>query len=340
MDSEATVLASRTVLIRTNRPLFKDSWLSLPSEIRLMILGYVAAKPTGVKVEATQGQQKMTIAKLATICLEWQSFFEKHTFRRLVLEPSTLTYFAKSVNGKNAIRLGYIRFIWLRIKLSEYDCPSCTVSEDEATIASNNRIFTDSITELMKALSSWKSGCHSGGLTLQITAHSPSDGMHQFISVEMEDDYPFQLEEDLGRVPSLSEYHDIRIEEILQRPKSHRRTALTRGHLDRSYGTPLDLRLRNMPNLPKAPIVRGLFIRALGFRSVAAKTFAKLFRESLTELVWFRIQRWTPIKREYEDTFFQGMTSKPICYLLFLEVSRSFRSTSGTTWMYLRDAYI
>ncbi|KAH7140605.1 hypothetical protein EDB81DRAFT_691883 [Dactylonectria macrodidyma] len=313
MNLEAIHLAARTGLPGTNGPISKYSWFALPLEIRLIILGLVAA----VEVEEVPGRQKSSIPIFASVCLEWQLFFERHTFRRLVLDSSTLTKFAKFVKGNKATRLNYIRFVWLRIKLPEYTCLSCSKAEDGDTVRNNNRIFTSAIMKLMKVLSAWKPGYRREGLTLEISAHSPSDGKHQFMNIEMEDDYPFQLEEDLKRTPGVLEYHRRRTEEIRQRQGPHRQTAVTRGHLDRAHGTPFELRpwrLRNkrgrpmaMPTLAEAPIVTGLRIRGQGFRSLAAMTFARLFQESLTGLLWFGIQRWTSLRDEYEEIFFRGM---------------------------------
>lgn len=93
------------------------SWASLPAEVRQMILSLVLGSPK--------------VARFATVCLEWQVFFETCSFRRLVLDLGSLGEFDAIVRRHDA-RLGYIRKLWLRVQLSKYECPDCDEPEDEA----------------------------------------------------------------------------------------------------------------------------------------------------------------------------------------------------------------
>lgn len=106
------------------------SWASLPKEIQIMILESVAQcrRPTA-------GHTPGRIATYATVSLEWQGFFERITFRRLTLDFPALEFFAGAVSGEKHIhRLNYIRHIWLRIKLLDYTCLTCSEAENGYTI--------------------------------------------------------------------------------------------------------------------------------------------------------------------------------------------------------------
>jgi hypothetical protein len=62
------------------------------------------------------------MAGFATVCREWQVLFETSLFRRLVLSPDSLDMF-DAVIRRHDIRLGYIRKLWLHIRLSKHECP-------------------------------------------------------------------------------------------------------------------------------------------------------------------------------------------------------------------------
>lgn len=86
-------------------------------------------------------------AAIASVCSEWQAFFERRSFRKLVLHVSDLAKFEKMVkrrtNSRNAVqsrsranrasegstlkvaRMPQIKHIWLRNELNRYDCPKC-----------------------------------------------------------------------------------------------------------------------------------------------------------------------------------------------------------------------
>lgn len=92
------------------------SWISLPIEVRQMILSLVGLPISGGRYNSL-GSVK--VARFATVCLEWQVFFEACTFRRLVLDPDSLSEF-DAIIRRHDTRLGYVLKLWLRIRLSKY----------------------------------------------------------------------------------------------------------------------------------------------------------------------------------------------------------------------------
>ncbi|KAF4472974.1 F-box domain-containing [Fusarium albosuccineum] len=276
-------------------------WHSLPAEVRMLTLGQVICVSTRV-------------APYASVCRDWQCFFEKHTFQQLVLDTPALSTFAKFVKGNKAHRLSYIKHVILRIQLSNYSCLTCSKPEDATAITRNNRIFTSSLRQLLRILSSAQG---PGGLTLEISAHSPSDLKHRFHELEMEESYPFRFESDLSKSPSLLEYRRQRFQEVQDKQISHGPNRTSFGQMQRLYGTPLELRpwfltdKRGRPNpvptLPQVPIVKGLLIRQHFFRGIALPTLAKILRESLIGLKWFRLERWTSLTNKVEREFYKDL---------------------------------
>ncbi|KAH7266074.1 hypothetical protein B0J15DRAFT_534222 [Fusarium solani] len=179
--------------------------------------------------------------------------------------------FREFVGEKNTIRLNHIRHLSLRIELTPYTCPACNKPEKRATI--------------------------DRGLTLEVTALSPSDVEHHAYEPELAHDYPFQLEEDLEQSPRFREYHAIKSAEPRPFSNRHMRAALVRLH-----GTPLEMtplsrkgRRKPIPTLSETPIIKGFLIRRSFFRGVALSTLAKLFSESFVALELFRFERWASL---------------------------------------------
>ena len=110
-------------------------WISLPPEIRLLILESIVIQSTNSDATTSDGVQGPRIAPCASVCHEWQCFFERLTFKRLALDYISLPKFAAAVKGKNIARLKYIRHLWLRVKLCNYTDQTYYKAEDGSTIA-------------------------------------------------------------------------------------------------------------------------------------------------------------------------------------------------------------
>ncbi|KPM34798.1 hypothetical protein AK830_g11773 [Neonectria ditissima] len=171
----------------------------------------------------------------------------------------------------------------------------------------NNRIFTSSLRRLLKVLSLWEPN-HQGKLSLEVSAYSPSDKQHCFpFGLDFEELTQYRLEEDLRRSPSLVEFrHQMLSDDITKwtRIPLHQ-IHPSIGHIQRLQGTPLEL--HKCPTLPKAPIVESFCIRHHFYRGTALHTLARLFRESLTDVAFFRFERWMAIKFKQEADFFDDL---------------------------------
>jgi hypothetical protein len=102
-----------------------SSWASLPAELRLMVLSHLIDDDT---------KAPYTNSLLATVCREWQWFFEKRNFRELVLSQRHLNDFDRLLKRKHSYRLAYVKKLRFKVLLDKYDCDSCQTGEDEPTI--------------------------------------------------------------------------------------------------------------------------------------------------------------------------------------------------------------
>ncbi|RSL61700.1 hypothetical protein CEP54_006043 [Fusarium duplospermum] len=223
-----------------------------------------------------------------------------------------------------------------RIELARYTCSTCSYPEPEdgATVARNNRIFKSAITGLLEVLSSWDRT--HGGLSLEVTALSPSDVEHHSYEPELAHDYPFQLEEDLERSPGFAECHTRKAAEPRVFSNRHMRA------MNRLYGTPRELApvfwkvRRKLTTLPETPIVKGFLICRSFFRGFALSALAKLFNESLVALEWFRFERWASLTYDQEVSFYTDLWAFLIPTLPQTVKRLSFSQWSrwNRPWMY------
>jgi hypothetical protein len=312
-------------------------WTSMPIEVRRMILSHLGIPNLGRRPSGSGPK----VARFAAVCREWQDYFEPRLFRRLVLDPESLDRF-DSIIKRRDVRLGNIRKLWLRIKLSKYKCPQCDHAEDVTTqkryvgqlnpstlipmldsvliACSNNGIFTTCIQTLLETLSLWDPQKHgSQGLELMLSASSPSDSEHRFSRCEIQDWYPFHYAEDLHVVPSMADIQRI-VNPDQFRLYSHRGCSPPRyeGHLDRVHGIPLRLLPRRDDQgrfinsskcLPAIPVVKGLLLRRQFRREIHLRTLSSLLNRSFVALEWFRFERTMSPDPDDQVTFPTGMKS-------------------------------
>lgn len=91
-------------------------WIDLPGETRITILDLLAA---GIRDKDKSGHPR---ALYASVCREWQAFFENINFRHLILSSDCVFDIDKVVNPH---RIHLLRHLWLRIELPRYTCMSC-----------------------------------------------------------------------------------------------------------------------------------------------------------------------------------------------------------------------
>lgn len=122
-------------------------WERLPSIIQEAVLGELAEDYNRHSLE-----DKRRRAAYAAVSPQWQEFFEKSNFKKLVLRPSDLKNFGKIIKRRSRsresenqewerqriaaeassslCRMPQIQHIWLRIGLLAYHCPACKLPEE------------------------------------------------------------------------------------------------------------------------------------------------------------------------------------------------------------------
>ncbi|KAM5347857.1 hypothetical protein ACJ41O_007681 [Fusarium nematophilum] len=132
------------------------SYYSLPPEIQSMILHSLASQSTN-------------LAPFTAVNKHWQTFFEAKTLRSLILHQDDLAHFDSVVQDPR--RRSQVKHLWLRIELPAYPVLKIKEEEKRSVLWQADRTFTTSIFSLWDVLSRWE----GGGLTLELSAHSPSD---------------------------------------------------------------------------------------------------------------------------------------------------------------------
>ncbi|RSL45055.1 hypothetical protein CEP53_010945 [Fusarium sp. AF-6] len=166
------------------------SWHRLPRELQFHILSLVACcqgstshvEPSSEVTKRHVGQ----LAKCAAVCRNWQGYFENILFRKVTVHQKDLARLHKISN----CRTERIQHLWLRIELLPYDCRICR-EFGHANDRKDGRIFEKALRNLFRVLHRWKgrNPSHtSGGLTLEISVHSPSDSQHEFQNISFDDD--------------------------------------------------------------------------------------------------------------------------------------------------------
>ncbi|KAL6876948.1 hypothetical protein J3F83DRAFT_727606 [Trichoderma novae-zelandiae] len=334
MSPAAMYVAADPVQVDSPSSIIKvTSWATLPVEVRQRILSLVRLPVSGRR---DNGLCSLKMARFATVCREWQVFYETCTFRRLVLDPDSLGEF-DAIIKRHDTRLGYIRKLWLRVQLSKYECPDCDEPEDEATQHCNNMIFTRCIQSLLGTLKVWDPARHGAdGLVLLLSASSPSDTEHRFGRCEIMDDYPFHYAEDFDLAPGMVEFHRTNI----ANPLSHhfhrgRPPPWHSGHVKRLQGTPLRLVQRGERgrfisqnnSLPAVPVITGLVMRRQFRREIHVGTLAWLLGRSFVALEWLRFERTVSPEPHKQFAFDQGFQLR-----LLSSLPKTLRQLSLTQW--------
>ncbi|CAH0005064.1 unnamed protein product [Clonostachys byssicola] len=131
------------------------SWYRLPNEVQDMILETILLDARANKYAANDSASGATschnISLMASVCLKWKVFFERNTFKQLVLVHSDLPMFQEVVE-RSPVRLAYVHYVLLQIQLSEYNCDDCKEEEDQYTINRPERVdmLEDILEDLLK----------------------------------------------------------------------------------------------------------------------------------------------------------------------------------------------
>ncbi|KAI1171892.1 hypothetical protein F4777DRAFT_593335 [Nemania sp. FL0916] len=266
-------------------------WSALPAELRLIILNNLAEEPA---------EHKYQRSAYTVVCKEWQHFFEPVLFRRLILHQSDVKKMGEIVRDD---RIAYVKWVWLRFELPPYDCTHCEEHGFPEENQRYNQLFTNAVWELFAILRSWGPRGRGGGITLELSAHSPSDALHHYKPLQRRiHDTAWAWKQ--NRPGEGQRYHD---------PKhgweSTRRTIPQRGALERLFvpwdGLKFDRRAsfaRKLKRLPRVTIINTIYIRRQFLRRFSAAFALSTIFQSTPAVTDFRYEPWfEPCFMSYQD---------------------------------------
>ncbi|KAF9771350.1 hypothetical protein IL306_011009 [Fusarium sp. DS 682] len=131
-------------------------WYSLPEDIRIHILNWLAKKRHGK-------------GNFAAVCKEWQKVIEKNNFHRLTIKKDK----ERGLSRLSPQRKALVCHIWLNVKLARYLCfDHNTPHQAREALFDRFRIFNH-INKALTRLSTWPAS--ADGLMLELSAYSTTD---------------------------------------------------------------------------------------------------------------------------------------------------------------------
>ncbi|EFX06183.1 hypothetical protein CMQ_6504 [Grosmannia clavigera kw1407] len=310
------------------------SWDSLPAELRLTILEYVAgANPNFTDAGPRESSARHTYycAPYATVSRDWQVFFERRTFAAIALFNDDVQPFCDAV-GRCVDRLEYIGRLRLTIDLPEYSCGECETDEDAATVK-RHVDFTRYLWLLLRSLAAWKipgqeerqllkrsdkmfalgSFNSAVGIQLELGVRSISDSQHAFRDYRIYNPYGnvHRTREDFHRY-----YRDVSaqqdsathgwlrgVRKLLPPPVAIRRVLgarlleLDADGLGGETRTETERSKRYLVRheLPAAAIVTKLVFSRQFYRAVHPATLSYLLRICFPQIMYLHLEPWRPV---------------------------------------------
>lgn len=249
-------------------------WMSLPAEIRNLILAAIAQ------------QKNPGWASLASVSREWQQVLEIPNFHKLHLGARCLYDIEEAISSE---RKSMIRHICLTVELPRYKSTCCSRQSSPSTKISAT--VSAAIYGLLRVLSRWEFG---NDLTLELNVYSPSDSEHWFRNAYLSTDH---VDSDSGDDTwGLDLHHDVqhgwvRGEQVRAPPKAA---------VERLFR---NIVLAFKEALPEVTVVKELIIRRQLRRCLAPVGLGELI-QAFTGLERFDFEPWAqydPQGREFRD---------------------------------------
>ncbi|KAF4974954.1 hypothetical protein FZEAL_8217 [Fusarium zealandicum] len=289
------------------------SFALFPPELQRAILNNV--------VESSE-----SLASYACVNQEWRSFIEAKTFRNLIIHQDDIAVFGETVTEA---RRPHVKHLWLRILLPEYPYPVFKEEETSAVRWQADRTFTTSVFTLWDILAEWDTQGHgkSPALTLEISAHSPSDtgdygGGHIFqedvehyrkylatnstepyiTSRDVHSSY-IKLHESLGMTGNTfvtqirDQWWARTVNDLLGW-----KPIVFNHHQEESFDYLDDDKI---PILPQVPVITGFLVRRQQFREIYPEVFGEMI-SSMPRLEDVNVERWRCAESRDEKSWCQA----------------------------------
>ena len=161
-------------------------WQGLPLEIKFLVFENLVPSRDKAGFFPTRGSH---LAAYSVVCREFQAFFEKIIYDRLVVNQNDIPRYAKLT----AHHASLVRHLWLRTETPRYDCSECRSRCGPKILIENGGVLGRALVALFEALRRFEeveagqaSGANGRNLTLEISSHSPSDSEHQFKDISFD----------------------------------------------------------------------------------------------------------------------------------------------------------
>ncbi|KAI9151713.1 hypothetical protein HJFPF1_08922 [Paramyrothecium foliicola] len=283
------------------------SWSTLAPELRAHIL------EATLPLTAHEAETEKGLGALASICKEWQGFYERKLFHRLVIFQSCIADFARIVQGQ---RRTFVKHIWLQVQLPEYETngPYRESNETKEEVELNNQVLTAALWNLLDVLSSWSrddpTNVIQPKLTLELSVLSPSDtAIYSFIHCPGINVYPDSYSEGC----TMKQFDDQLTRHMQDHQSNHERKFIAwlaqimtgiflQRHIlfSKTPATPLQLDfdglgLEDQGDFPQTcPVVTDFLIRRQHERQIHPNVLLPLLRK-LPSLENLRLEPWNSI---------------------------------------------
>lgn len=238
------------------------SWDRLPYELSHKILQTLAEDEIDSRL----------LAEYAVVCRSWQAEIENVNFRTLAVKQMDLHDLEQYVTGH---RRACLKHVWLRVELSEYSRRASLIPENEQEQEENNYRYSRSLYDLFKILEGWDTPGfwetrNGRGLSLELSASSPSDKPKMFGDAGLDDD-------------GNSRYFDSLLDFMLLA-------------IDEPQG---------IHGLPMVNVVTAFSILRRNYRNVSATSLTPILR-SLPRLEEVRLEPWQQVDQPAQEDVDSG----------------------------------
>ncbi|KAK3940644.1 hypothetical protein QBC46DRAFT_434250 [Diplogelasinospora grovesii] len=304
------------------------SFSRLSPELRLMVLEELLK---GYRQRRKGFWCENELSAYAAVSREWQYFFEKENFKSLILHQDDIPKFGNIVQGQ---RINFVKWAWLRFEVPAYDCNKCNRKESAVEVRRNNLLFTNAVWDLFVILSTWGRDGGGGGVTLELSAHSPSDAGHfcKELQYRLHDTAwggistprPGDFSEERYNDPAHGWHNFLQFAD----PGDDAKLRVF-GHPN---GLGFDLRAqatrRTAGILPNVEVVNSLVIRRQFYRHFSVPRALQPIIQSLTQLREFRYEPWRGLNTRHH--FGRVIRDEQHCLLFsnVLKDKKSLRSVS------------
>ncbi|KZL65468.1 hypothetical protein CT0861_10623 [Colletotrichum tofieldiae] len=287
---------------------------SLPMELHLLVMEHLKES------HYSDSTQRHQFAPYTCVSRSWQAFFERLTFKNLILRIGDVSAFREHTQTPE--RRGHVNHIWLRLEEKRFD-----LDEPVTPTEHNVGYFGTSLLHLWNTLAAWEARPSGQGLTLELSIHMLA-GLLKYDRHAPEDDlgnYSTYLDTGSLRQYEIATKFAQRsprwVEDIVSEPSNL-------AGANRSLYTS-DVSMRNVV-MPSVEVVTKFLTRRANTRNLRSKTLGKILG-SLPRLEEVHIERWRLSRVGDERRWLTGLSPSIKKFNIFHETSDWPQDPTATT---------